>query len=206
MKVLFLQDVPHVARAGDIKEVASGYGRNFLIPKNLAALATPGALKSAEKQLAEIARKRQEAEAELTEVAHALEAKELTIKAKTGGSDRLYGSITAADIAGELQKISPVEIDKRKIELEKPIRQLGSHEVVVRLAKDISATIKVTVIGEKTEPDKEPEVTVIGEKTEPDAEPEVTAVGEKTEPDAEPEVTAVVEETEPDAEPEVTPS
>ena len=189
MKVLFLQDVPHVARAGDIKEVASGYGRNFLIPKKLAALATPGALKSAEKHLAEMARKRQQEEAELTEVARALEAKEINIKAKTGESERLYGSITAADIANELQKVSPIEIDKRKIELEKPIRQLGSHEVVVRLAKDISATIKVTVIGENTEPDTEPEVTAAVEETEPDTELEVTAVVEETEPDAEPEVT-----------------
>jgi len=189
MKVLFLQDVPHVARAGDIKEVASGYGRNFLLPKNLAALATPGALKSAEKHLAEIARKRQQEEAELTEVARMLEEEEITIKAKTGESDRLYGSITAADIANELQKISPVEIDKRKIELEKPIRQLGSHEVVVRLAKDISATIKVTVIGENTKPDAEPEAAIVEEKAKPDAEPEAAIVIEETKPDAEPEVT-----------------
>ena len=155
MKVVFLQDMPDVARAGDIKEVASGYGRNFLIPNNLAMLATPGALKNAEKQLETIAHRRQQTEAEMTELAHELEEKEITIKARTGGKERLYGSITAADIADELQKIADTEIDKRKIELEKPIRQLGTHEVLLRLSKDITATIKVTVVGEETEPDAE---------------------------------------------------
>jgi len=190
MKVIFLQDVPRVARAGDIKEVASGYGRNFLIPKNLAILATPAALKSAEKQLEEIRRKRQQTEAELGELAGELEGKEITIKARTGGGERLYGSITAADIAEELQKISKAEIDKRKIELEKPIRQLGSHEVVLRLAKDITARIKVTVVGEQAEPAEAPEAAAVAEDSEPKAKSEVAAAEEETEPDAESETTA----------------
>ena len=157
MKVIFLQDVTDVARAGDIKNVADGYGRNFLIPKNLAVLATPVALKSAEKHLEAIARQRQRTEEDLTELARELEEKEITIKARAGAKGRLYGSITAADIAAEVQKITGIEIDKRKIELEKPIRQVGTHEVVLRLAKDISAVIKVTVVGEETEPDAERE-------------------------------------------------
>jgi len=145
MKVIFLQDVPNVARAGEIKEVASGYGRNFLIPKKLALLANSPAVSTIEAQLKIKARSQVQTEAELIELAHHLDGKEIVLEARVGAKDRLYGSITSADIAAELQNSAGVVIDKRKIELAEPVRQLGSYEVAIRLAKDIIPKIKVTV-------------------------------------------------------------
>lgn len=141
MKVIFLQDVPNVATAGETKEVADGYGRNFLIPKKLAVLPNPAAINALERQR----RTEAKTEAELVELAHQLEGKEVALKAQSGGKEKLFGSITAADIATELQNITGIAIDKRKIELAKPIRQLGSYQVTIKLAKDITAKITVTV-------------------------------------------------------------
>jgi large subunit ribosomal protein L9 len=151
MKVVFLQDVINVARAGEIKEVASGYGRNFLIPKKLAQLANSSALSTIKTQLKTEAASQVQTEARLDELAQQLEGKEITLKARVGAKDRLYGSITSADIASELQNNSGVVIDKRKIELADPIRQLGSYEVAIKLAKDIIPKIKVTVTEKETE-------------------------------------------------------
>jgi len=148
VKVVFLQDVPKVARAGQIKEVADGYGRNFLIPKKLALLANSTALSAIETQLKIKAHYRDQEEARIVEMAHQLEGKEIILKARAGAKELLYGSITSADIATELQNTTGLVIDKRKIELTEPIRQLGSYEVGIRLAKDITPQIKVTVIEE----------------------------------------------------------
>lgn len=146
MKVIFLQDVPNVAQAGEIKEVARGYGRNFLIPQKLALLATAPALSLVEAQRKINARNQQQTDAEVAELAKQLDGKEVVLKAQSGAKDRLYGSITNADIAAELENNTGLVIDKRKIELAKPIHQLGSYEVTIRLAKDVIPKIKVTVI------------------------------------------------------------
>jgi len=150
VKVVFLQDVPKVAKAGEIKEVADGYGRNFLIPKKLALLANSPALSAMETQLKIKARSQDQEEAELVELAHQLEGKEITLKARVGAKEHLYGSITSADITAELQNTTGLVVDKRKVELAEPIRQLGSYEVAIRLAKDTIPKIKVTVIEEET--------------------------------------------------------
>ncbi|GAH32337.1 unnamed protein product [marine sediment metagenome] len=147
MRVIFLEDVPNVARAGEIKEVANGYGRNFLIPKKLALLANSPAT-----SLLEVQRKltaQNQTEDTLVKLANQLEGKGITLKARVGAKDRLYGSVTSADIVAELQNIAGVAVDKRKIELAEPIRQLGSYEVAIRLAKDIVPRIKVTVTAEE---------------------------------------------------------
>lgn len=146
MKVVFLKDVPNIASAGEIKEVASGYGRNFLIPRGLALLANADAMNLMETQRRIKARQQAESEAELRELAKQLDGKEITLRARVGAKDRLYGSITSTDIATELQETAGVVIDKRKIELTEPIRQLGSFEIAIRLAKDIIPQIKVSVI------------------------------------------------------------
>jgi large subunit ribosomal protein L9 len=146
MKVVFLQDVPNVAKAGEVKEVAAGYGRNFLIPRKLAALASPQAIsqvKTSEKAQART-------DEELAELAQKLEGKEVSLKAHAGAKERLYGSITSADIAAELEKVTKITVDKRKIELAEPIRQLGSYELTIRLGKDITPKITVNVIEEET--------------------------------------------------------
>ena len=145
MKVIFIQDIPNVARAGEIKEVARGYGRNFLIPQKLALLASSPAISLVEAQRKISARNQQQTEAEIAELASQLEGKEVLLKAQTGAKERLYGSITNADIAAELENSTGLVIDKRKIELDKPIHKLGSYEVTIRLAKNVLPKIKVTV-------------------------------------------------------------
>ena len=151
MRVVFLQDVPRVAKAGEIKEVADGYARNFLIPKKLALLARPQAMLQLETRGKTEARE----DTELAALAQQIEGKEVNIKAKAGAKDRLYGSITSADIAAELGKSTGLVIDKRKIELEEPIRHLGSYEVAIRLAKDIVPRIKVSVTEEEAAKEEE---------------------------------------------------
>ncbi|MFC1987795.1 50S ribosomal protein L9 [Chloroflexota bacterium] len=145
MKVIFLQDVSNVGRAGEIKEVAKGYGKNFLIPRKLALLARPDVINSVGAQLKAKAQVQAQTEAELLEMANHLNGREVILEARTGSKDRLYGSITAADIAVELENVTGLAIDKRKVELVEPIRRLGSYEVAIRLAKDISPQVRVTV-------------------------------------------------------------
>jgi len=149
MKVIFLQDVPRVARAGEVKEVADGYGRNFLMPQKLAVIADPSTLNTLEAQIKKEASSQAQTEEEMTDLAHQLDGKEITLKAKVGAKEQLYGSITSADIAAELQNNGLV-VDKKKIEIAEPIRKLGGHEVAIRLAKDSIPKIKVIVIEEET--------------------------------------------------------
>ena len=144
MKVIFLEDVPNVARAGEVKQVADGYGRNFLIPKKLALLATPSAISSIDAQR----RTRTQDQTQIEALAEQLEGKEVILKARAGVKDRLFGSITSADIASELQNTTGLVIDKRKVELAEPLRQLGSYEVAIKLAKDIAPKIKVIITEE----------------------------------------------------------
>jgi len=151
MRVIFLADVPKVARAGEIKEVADGYGRNFLIPKNLAMLASSPTINNVEIQRRIKANEAAGLEKEVLQLASQLEDREVIIKARVGAKDRIYGSITSADIASELENTAGLVVDKRKIELTEPIRQLGSYEVAIRLAKDTVPKIKVTVAQEETD-------------------------------------------------------
>jgi len=145
MKVIFLENVPNVAEAGEIKEVADGYGRNFLLPRKLALLASSEAIKTMGTQLEMKARGQVQEEDELLELASQLDGKEVILEARIGSEDRLYGSITAADIAAGIENTTGLAIDKRKIELEESIRQIGTYDVAIRLAKDIVPRITVTV-------------------------------------------------------------
>ncbi len=144
MKVIFLKDVPKVAQAGNIKEVANGFARNFLIPRGLAMVARPGAAST-------IAVRQAKMTSELAELADKIDGLEISFKARAGTKDRLYGAITTTDIASELNKMAGVVVDKRKIALDKPIHQLGTYEVTIRLAKDIVPEIKVVVTEEETQ-------------------------------------------------------
>jgi len=146
MKVLFLQDVPNVAKAGEIKDVSTGYAKNFLLPRKLATKADAQANQIIEAQR----RMETRTQAEIDRLAQQLAGQEITLKAQAGASERLFGSITSADIAAELQAVSGLVIDKRKIELAEPIRQLGEYEVTIRLAKDSVPKIKVTVAAKET--------------------------------------------------------
>lgn len=149
MKVVFIEDVPNVAETGEIKDVADGYGRNYLIPRKLAILADARATQIVETRKKRKARIEAETEAEMQELAKQLEGLDIVIKAKAGAKDRLYGSITNADIAEEVNKSAGLEIDKRKIELEKPIHEIGSYDIPIRLTKDIIPRVKLSVIEEE---------------------------------------------------------
>jgi len=149
MKVVFIEDVPNVAETGEIKDVADGYGRNYLIPRKLAVLADARATQIVETRKKRKARIEAETEAEMQELAKQLEGLDIVIKAKAGAKDRLYGSITNADIAEEVNKSAGLEIDKRKIELEKPIHEIGSYDIPIRLTKDIIPRVKLSVIEEE---------------------------------------------------------
>ena len=150
MKVIFLQDVSNTAKAGEIKEVADGYGRNFLIPQKLALLAEPSAMNTIESQLEINDRSQARSENELAELAQQLDGTEINLNARVGTKDRLYGSITSSDIASELNNATGLVIDKRKIELAEPIRQSGSYEVAIRLAQDVIPKVKVIVTAVET--------------------------------------------------------
>lgn len=145
MKVVLRKDVPGLGKAGDIKNVADGYARNYLIPRGLAAVATPGAIKQAEQErVAEVERARR-LQQEAKELAQKLSNQTLIFKARAGEEDRLYGSITSADIAEAIQEATGLEVDKRKVLLERPIRQLGEHTVTVKLHGDVVSEVKVIV-------------------------------------------------------------
>ncbi|TME46921.1 MAG: 50S ribosomal protein L9 [Chloroflexi bacterium] len=145
MKVLFVKDVTGTAKPGDVKEVAPGYARNFLFPKHLAVVADERVVDQIRKR-EEAARRRAEKQfADAREVAGRLRKLTVTIYAKTGEGGRLFGSVTNTDVAQQLKREAGIDVDKRKIEIEPPIRSLGPHEVSVELHPEITETLKVVV-------------------------------------------------------------
>lgn len=145
MKVILTQDVKGIGKAGDEKNVTDGYARNFLFPKGLARHASEGILRQVEQQKKAQAKRQNRLHEEAQEFADVLSDLELVFHAKAGEQDRLYGSITTADIAEQISKRTHTELDKRKIILEEPIRQLGAHRVLVKLHPHVSAEVRVTV-------------------------------------------------------------
>jgi large subunit ribosomal protein L9 len=150
MKVVFLEEVKNVAKAGDIKEVSDGYARNFLLPKKLAVVNKPGAANSVKAII--------EAKTEIEQakkIAAQIEGKEVTLFVKMGAKDRMHGSVTAANIADELKNVTGQEVDKRKIELAEPIKTLGDYDIAIKLLKNIEPKIKVHVVVKEKEAEKE---------------------------------------------------
>jgi large subunit ribosomal protein L9 len=185
VKVVFIADVPDVALAGETKEVADGYGRNYLIPKKLAVIANSAASNIVKAQMKQVLVKRAQAEEEMKETAGKIEGLEITIKAKAGEKERLYGSVTSADIAAEIVNVAGLTVDKRKIELEEPIRQLGVYDVGVKFTHDITAAVKVTVEADVVEEEKEEKKPrgkkaeeVPAEEAEAEVKTEDTAIAE----------------------------
>lgn len=145
MKVMLTKDVENVGLAGDIKEVASGYGRNFLIPRKLAMPAGRGAEEES-KRLREAAAKRENrAREEARILAQEIGNKTVVVRLRMGADDKAFGAITSEDIASALKAQHQVEIDRRKIELPEPIKQLGEHQVGLRLHRDLEAHINLIV-------------------------------------------------------------
>jgi large subunit ribosomal protein L9 len=149
MQVLLKKDVEQLGTAGDIKKVADGFARNYLIPRGLAVVATPGAIKQAELTRQATSRRQAQALNEAQALAQLLDGQSVTFQARAGETERLYGSITNANIAESLSEKVGQEVDRRKIDLEEPIKDLGTHAVTIRLAPEAEA--KVTVIVEREE-------------------------------------------------------
>jgi large subunit ribosomal protein L9 len=147
MKVIFLQDVKGQGKKGEIKEVSEGYARNFLIPKGLVQVATPGATKTMEQINAAADKKKQREKEEAIALAAKLSEMTVVIKAKAGDGGRLFGAITSKQISEALEK-QKIIVDKRKIELDEPIRTLGVTKVTLRLYPEVKGTLSVQVVEE----------------------------------------------------------
>jgi len=144
MKVILTDDVKGLGQRGDVVNVAPGYARNFLLPKELAYLATPGNIKRLEQERKRYdARMAKEHDAAL-EVARAIEGTRLVLRKKAGEHDALYGTVTSTELA-EALKAKGITVDKRRIELEEPIKRLGEHTVHVKLFKDVTVGVVVEV-------------------------------------------------------------
>src|SRR6266498_3543608 len=152
MKVLLVKDVYKLGRAGDIKKVADGYGRNFLIPQGLAVLATAGALKQTEKIRSTAEVRRTEQNSELKDLASHINGITVVFSAKAGETGKLYGSITTQDVATAIQEKTRYEVKKQQVDMQ-PIRNLGEFTAHVRLTMDLVPEVKIIVHreGEATE-------------------------------------------------------
>jgi large subunit ribosomal protein L9 len=175
MKVLLLKDVYKLGRAGDVKKVADGYGRNYLIPHGLAVLATPGALRQVEHIRSQASINRAALNQELSGVAEQLSKTVLTFPAKAGETGKLYGSITAQMIVEAIQAKVGLQLDRRQLDAQ-PIRTLGEHKVHVRLTMDLVPEVLVIVHREGEAPVlAKAEESQLEEVAEPVAEAEAAS-------------------------------
>jgi large subunit ribosomal protein L9 len=148
MKVLLVQDVEKLGSAGDVKDVSGGYGRNYLIPKGFAVLATRGQIKQAEERLAAKQKREQAGRRDAEALAARINGQTLRFTARVGELDRLYGSITSADIAEKLAEAIGTEVDRRRIDLDEPIKRIGVYPIKVRLMAGLEPLVNVVVEGE----------------------------------------------------------
>lgn len=199
MKVMLLKDVYKLGRAGDIKKVADGYGRNFLIPQGLAAMATPGVMKQANRIAEAAAKERNRLNEELGELAEQLKGLELAFPMKAGETGKLYGSVTTQMIADAIEEQTGAVIDKRQIESQ-PIKTIGAHAVSVRLTIDLIPEMEVIAYREGETPEAALEEQVEAEEEVvdfADLKAELEAVeeeqAEESEADLESEVEAIAE-------------
>ncbi len=162
MKVLLIKDVYKLGRAGDVKRVADGYGRNFLVPQGLAVLATPGALKQVSRIRSSADAKRAVENKEMGGVAEILSKLVMFFPAKAGETGKLYGSITPQMIADAIQEKTGIEINRRQLDFE-PVRSLGQHSLRVRLTIDLVPEIKVVVHREGEAPEDYLEIEEVAE-------------------------------------------
>lgn len=173
MKVLLLKDVYKLGRAGDVKRVAAGYGRNYLLPQGLAVLATPGALKQAEHIRAKADAHREQLNQEMGSVAARLEGMVLTFPARASETGKLYGSITAQMVAEAISQKANVEITRRQVDIQ-PLRNLGEHKAHVRLTVDLVPEITILVHREGESPSL-PVEEASEEEPEPEMDEELAA-------------------------------
>jgi large subunit ribosomal protein L9 len=147
MKVIFLQDVKGQGKKGEIKEVSEGYARNFLLPKGYVQIATEGNKKALDQMKASAEKRKAKEKEEAQALAEKLSEMTIVIKAKAGEGGRLFGAITSKQISETLEKMN-IKIDKRKIDLDEPIRTLGVTKVPLKLYPEVKGTLNVQVVEE----------------------------------------------------------
>jgi len=147
-KVILTQDVEHLGAAGTVQTVKEGFARNYLLPKRLAEIATTGTIKQVQERQAAVERRIRKQEEELRSLGDKIAATTLTFTARVGEHGRLFGSITAQEIADALSRAVGEEVDRRKIALDEPIRSIGEHKVSVRLVGRLVPSVTVVVTGE----------------------------------------------------------
>jgi large subunit ribosomal protein L9 len=167
MKIILTQDVPNLGKTGEVHDVAPGYARNYLIPQEMAIVATPGAIKQFKIEQKAHDRREMRLAARAAELVEQLNQVTLTFEAKAGPTGRLYGSVTTSDIAEALKEVTGETIDRRKI-MSDPLRDIGQHTVGIEVTKDATAEIKVLVYREG----EDPESVMVVEEPEPEPEPE----------------------------------
>ena len=145
MKVILLQDVRALGKAGEIVKVNDGYARNMLFPKNLAKEATAGNIKALENKKAAEAEKKAEQKAEATKIKEALADEVITLKSKGGEGGRLFGAVTNVDIAAAIKAQKGFDIDKKKISIPSPIKTAGEHTAEIKLFTDVNVTVTENV-------------------------------------------------------------
>lgn len=148
MQLILTQDVEHLGKAGELVTVKSGYGRNFLVPQGMAVTATPRNKSQLEHDKKRIERKVAKERAEAGSMAERLNGMTLQFERRVGPDDKLFGSVTARDIAEQLQ-VAGLDIDHRRIKLDEPIRTLGKFEVDVKIRADVAANLKFWVVGKE---------------------------------------------------------
>ena len=148
MKVILLQDVEGLGKAGDLKDVANGHARNYLFPRRLAAAATPALIANRDQRIAAEQRRLEKQADENRQQAERLGQITLTFKARVGREGRLYGSITSQDIAAGLRESEGIVIDRRMIDLPNPIRSTGTYMVPIKIAQKLEPKITVNVVDE----------------------------------------------------------
>ncbi len=146
MKVILLEDVKKLGKKGDLVNVADGYARNYLFPRNLAEEATSGSIKQLKQEKTALERKKQKEIETAKQIAEKLSQTSVTLKVKAGDKGKLFGSVTTKDISDALKKQHKVEIDKRKIEISEPIKSLGSYVVDIKLAPEVQTQVTVKII------------------------------------------------------------
>jgi large subunit ribosomal protein L9 len=158
MEVILKEDVANLGHRGDVVKVADGYGRNFLLPRNMAMQATEANKNVIEQMKAAAARRSATEKAQAQELLAKLEPVSLSFTRKSGENGQLFGSVTSADIAGDLA-VKGFEVDRRKIQLAEPLKTLGDYTVAIKLHREVTAHIKVQVLADAVEPVAEEAVT-----------------------------------------------
>lgn len=188
MKVVFLEEVEGTAHTGDVKNVAGGFARNYLLPRKLAAPATPHYIEIAQQKATKDARRQSRLDEDAQRLIPQVEGKEITIEVRVGDQDKMFGSVTARDVAEKLTEATKIDLEHRQIDLKQPIREVGDHNVKVKLTRNVIAniTLHILPIGATAEAEAKAEAAAKAEAEAPvdetasDAEADVQDLADAT--------------------------